>query len=283
MNNSHDNYLKPQTIAEIINKTFQLYQQHFIDFVSLVAVLVIPLTVITSSISASFPNPAIQVIESGPSPVVILPDGFGLYISLQIFGAFLQGIVASGLISYIIAERVLGYRLNIFEAFNAASQQLLKLAGGLLTYGVVFLVGLFVLALLGSIFFLPLFGIPVLMYLGVATYFFVIPIFMLEKVDIPTGLSRALMLGKARFWQTLGLVVALAVVAGLISTLLTLFMSLIFGDAMLEANNPIFLTFSVIINILVAPLHPENDSVTSLGLHIEQKYGELSEQLRVVL
>lgn len=256
MNNSIPGHaLFPMTVTDVMNRTFRVYRDNLIAFLSLVTVIIVPLTIISTSIGASMQDELNAMDRANPE----LPEGFWLVILVAFVSAFLQGVVINGLITYMVSERVLGRSTSIGEALSAVQSRLVPLALGMFILLVSIFVATLLLLVTGAICLFPLIGLPMLFYLAIAANFYLAPVLVLENVLPSVGIQRALKLGKARFWQTLQLVIGIAIVLFILQFFLGLVTAAITGveaGSVEAVNSGAYLTLDVIITILITPVMP---------------------------
>lgn len=237
-------------VSSVLTRSLIIYRDNFIPFIALVAIITIPLTIVTNALS----RPVVVTQE-----IPTLTGSDILLFIVVLLGGFLQGVVINGLITYVTSENVFGRQITLIEAFNEAQHRLVPLALGLLLFGIVFTMSVTLVFIAGILCLIPLLLMPVLAYFWLATYFYIVPVLVLEKVGVQIGITRALKLGKSRFWTTFALFFVL--------TLITFFVSSIFGglaqfisgdplDATTLQFDPVYTLANMIVTVLVAPLLP---------------------------
>ncbi|GAB4525987.1 MAG: hypothetical protein OHK0046_42340 [Anaerolineae bacterium] len=248
-------------LTDILAQSLVIYRNHFVSFITLVGVLVVPLTLITTSLSAALNDDLVERFNTpqafGTTPA--LPVGFWPLVIISLLAAFLQGVVINGLITYVTSESLFGRRITLIEAYAESQGRLWQLALGLLVFGVIYVLAFFLVAFLGVLCLVPLFGLPVIGYLYLATYFYVVPVMMLENVTPSLGISRALALGKSRFWMTFALFFILTLLSAVISSLFVGLARFISGGDLSTADlqfDPLYVFASLIVTVVVTPLIP---------------------------
>ncbi|NDJ60710.1 MAG: hypothetical protein GYB67_06265 [Chloroflexi bacterium] len=254
------NSLQPMTVVQVVDLTFRVYREHFIPFIGLVAVITVPLTIIT--LIAVPPTPTTFNPASASSVGFTLPPEFWINIAFTLILGFIQLVLVNGLITYITSEFHLGRKVGLGEALTAGISRLGTLALGIFYFGLLFIPALFILGALTVLCGLVVFTLPVVLYLGIALYFFIVPVLMLENVGASFGISRALALGKARFWRALGLFILIYI----ITLIITIVLGVVVGFVTVGTSqpgslvDPGFVTLTTIaqtiVNILIIPILP---------------------------
>jgi hypothetical protein len=171
--------------------------------------------------------------------------------------AFIEVVLINGPITFMAAERSLGRKATVGEAFRATRSRLLALAGGMFLFYVI-------LAALGIglsfTFFLCGLGIPLLVYVGMVLNAFLAPVLVLERVSIRQGLSRAWTLARARFWPVLGVTIFVYVIRVFFATGLQSAVALLtqgtVGLASLSSATVLTLVLQALIDVFLAPILP---------------------------
>src|SRR5258708_6308348 len=203
MQSAQGRILRPHTVLELLDHTFRIYRDSFTKFVAPVAAVTVPITVITLVSSYALTNnlSAAQTVSRSAAELNQVINGtfrsslllLGVVLVLQ----FIQVVIVTSVLTYLASERHLGRSVTIGEAFTAAKSRFLSVGVGLLLFAI----------LMGALFFglsfvFYCFGlaIPVLIWLAVSIYAFLIPVLTLERTGITEGMNRAWALAKARFW-----------------------------------------------------------------------------------
>src|ERR1700704_2733893 len=218
--------LRPLTLGELLDRTFQLYRNHFWLFVGIMAIpsaFSVPFTVLIFSMQ----NPA--TAGGPPSPkLVIGMVVFGLAF-FCLFCAVYS--VAIGATTYAVSEAYLGRKVTVRGAYGKVQGNFWRIIGvvvvallrayGMLIVagiGIAFVVGISagILAAIGRGKVPPIIGIIIgltmfLAYLaGIALwmlwslrYAVSIPALLLEKLGVLAALRRSVHLTRGRRWQML--------------------------------------------------------------------------------
>jgi hypothetical protein len=262
MQNLRRESLKPQSLLELMDRTFRIYRENFMVFAGLVAAVMVPVTIITllnsawlnSSLTrAGFTPGSASSLSSNPGALSgILGQMFGsigISLLVSLIAVFVRGVLIYGPLTYIASEANLGRRVSVGEAFNRIRNRLMPLAGGLVVFYLVF--GVATVALAFTAFLCGL-GLGILIYVGVAMYVFLTPVLVLEQVGITDGMSRGWSLAKARFWQIFGLTALVQVISFVISFALSFIAGLITGGTLAQSSFGIAQIVSVILTALIS-------------------------------
>lgn len=266
MDKPKGNPLRPQTMLELLDRAFNIYRQKFVAFFGLVAVVTVPMTVITVatnfwlSYQLAANRPAPPSFRGGRSDLSILTDSLSLLVVVFLVAvviAIIQGVVVSSVLTYMTSERHLGRVVGVREAFRTVRPRLANVGAALvLFYLILILVGLALTVVL----WLCGLGFGVIGYLGVTLYAFLVPVLVLERTDLTTGMKRAWMLAKARVWPVLGLMGAVTLINWILGQAITwtgLFMTRqTIAPASFGASQALQILVQAIVQIFLAPVLP---------------------------
>jgi hypothetical protein len=218
MDKPKGNPLRPQTMLELLDRAFNIYRENFVAFFGLVAAVTIPVTVINLAANYWYTNQWFSTrmgsasLRSGRADVSALTTSLTLLLVLLLItigAAIIQGVIVSSILSYMTSERHLGRVVGVREAFNAVRPRLANVGVGLVLFYVILILAALALTVL---LWLCGLGFGLIGYLGVTLYAFLVPVLVLERTDLTTGMKRAWLLAKARVWPVLGLIGAVALI-----------------------------------------------------------------------
>ncbi|MBZ0293504.1 MAG: hypothetical protein K8L99_13130 [Anaerolineae bacterium] len=238
--------LTPRSIVDILGRTFRLYSQHFMAYIAVAVMTVIPL--VTVSILFDRSVPAGNLNDSTLVQYNLL---FSFYL---IASVIIQAVFVGGPTTYMASEQNLGRKVLMGEAFRAVRTKLadlgLAMAG---FYALLIALGIFsaftVLCLIGLV------GFAILIYASIAVNAFLVPIIVLEDSGPMAGITRAWALAKARFWPVFWLTVAVSVISFGVSLALD-FVLPSFGGSLPTIGAFVGLLIQVVISALTAPIMP---------------------------
>lgn len=214
--------LRPRGVGDVLDVGFRIFRARFGDLAKAVAVIVVPVSVLTSVLLllvTPTENPFGRLsdpefTESVTSVEQLLAEIDGGAVALLIGGFFLTGILsalaaqlATAATFKIIARGYLGLPQDWRDSVAFAGRRFWPLIWLQVVYG--FFLTLAFLALV----------IPGI-YLVVA-WTVAIPVLMFENVRGRRALSRSRELLRGRWWPTAGLLVLLSILTGLVSALIT--------------------------------------------------------------
>lgn len=214
--------LRPRSVTEILDAAFRIFRARFGDLAKAVAVIVVPVSVLTSVlllVVTPSENPFGRLsdpeyAESVTSLEDFLSEIDGGAVSLLIAGLLFSGILsalaaqlATAATFKIVARSYLGLPQDWKDSVAFAGRRFWPLMWLQVVFG--FFIALAFLALI----------VPGI-YLVVA-WTISVPVLLFEKVGARRALSRSRELLRGRWWPTAGLLVLLAILTGLVSTLIT--------------------------------------------------------------
>ncbi|MBN1440890.1 MAG: hypothetical protein JW929_15895 [Anaerolineales bacterium] len=216
--------LRPLLFAELLDRTFRIYRGNFLRLVGILALMEIPLQLITLAFNLF--NSASFLEEQSPS-AYLLNSGDAVSSSWNLLFRTISGTCLIGLVSLILLQAfangaltkavfhaALGEPLGIREAYRGILPLLPRL---ILTA----LLGAVIIVALGIWMIVPCFGwitgFGLLLYFSWVLQSLVIPVVVMERKIGLAAFRRAWDLARRRFWWVLGFVGALI----LISTLVT--------------------------------------------------------------
>jgi ABC-type multidrug transport system fused ATPase/permease subunit len=245
--------LAPSRVVEIVDRTFRIYRNHFLAFAGLVAVVILPLSLLATSISS---NPVTyEEGESWQEYRDAVQAQAQTVLAINLLEQFLLAVVVSATITVIVSESVLGRTIPITKAFGQVKGRLLPLIGALILVFIVFVILFVALLLLTAVCGISIALGALLLYYGLALYFFTVPVMVLERTGAGLGVSRAQYLGRERFWPTLGFLFVIWVVMGIIQLAFGSAGWLI-GDTSLEGASALRTAISLAVTIFVTPILP---------------------------
>jgi hypothetical protein len=200
--------LRPRGIGDILTAAFDLYKEHWATLFQIVAIVVIPLTLLQYLLTDQVIDPETFVVDEGGTVRVSEGFGRGLLITAVagVIGVLITQVL-TGAITRAAAGSLVGDTLTASEAFRYGFARL----------GSIILVGLLVgLIVAGG---LLLFIIPGLIFgvkLAVS-----IPSLVVENRRGTDAISRSWNLTTGRFWHVLGTYIVAAIIASIVSGVLT--------------------------------------------------------------
>lgn len=241
--------LAPYRIVEVIDRAFRIYRDNFVTFIALVAVVIAPITLMGLWVNDNLIDDRRQ-----QATTLALSDSAPTWIMITLIGLFLRAVFIGGPVTYIASENYLGRRVSIITALSEVKARLGVLAVGLVVFGLFFGLAAVGITFLATIL-IGLFLVPVLIYVGLALYFFVVPVLTLENVGVGRGLRRALLLGKIRFWRAFRLALGISLITFLINLAFSTFTPLLLGlDS--SDSNVIERLVDLGVSIFLAPILP---------------------------
>lgn len=198
--------IPPKTLGEILSAAFNIYKANASKLLVIVAIVVVPLTFISTLLSS-------VVFDPGTTRIVVLgrpvdaPNGRGIFMVLFVgaIGAAISVIIWAVLEAAIMraaAQATIGDPVDTEASYRYGFKRL----------GSVILVSLLVgLAVLGG---LILLIIPGLIFLGLLSVS--IPALIVENLRGTQAMGRSWNLVKGHFWHAVGVIIVAGIITGFI-------------------------------------------------------------------
>jgi len=257
MNDAALPFLRPMTVAELLDTAFRLFRHNFLLLVAIVAVVQVPVTII----DAGFSLPMDQSLEEmqneqnfstqpydPDNPLSAFPDSFVRYFGLLGLNLVVTGLLAligtslmTGALAWAVAQRHLGRPVTVGSAYRAVFRRWKSLLGATLlmlgVYLVLILIG--IVPCVGWVFVVPmtLFSYTCLRFAPQSV--------MLEERRAAESLRRSWYLVKPHFWRVFGMLFLL----WLLSVVITAGPSMLVNYGLL-ALQPSFLVQLLISTVL---------------------------------
>jgi hypothetical protein len=237
--------LRPLTLGEILDRAVRLYRHNFVNFIGIIALVQVPLSIFQLLISvfntnteASLPprfTSYQQVMES------LVNSGYfsrlGVQLLLALIGFILVQGVATAALTRAVADNYLGRSTDMLEAYQRVGKSWARLIGViiLMVFLYIALVIWFIIPCIGWIS-----GPGLLVYIVAVIGPLLAPVVVLENMGAG-AIRRAWELVRRRFWWSLGFMVILVLFNQLIiagpSTLVALFLQYALKDQSADSYN----------------------------------------------
>jgi hypothetical protein len=197
--------IPPKTLGEILSAAFNLYKANAASLILIVAIVVVPLTFISSLFSGVvFEGSKHTTIVFG-QPVEVVDRSFGLLIGGLIVTAVISVIISAVLQAAILraaAQATIGDPVDPQESYRFGFKRL----------GSVILVSLLVgLAVAAGLILLVIPGLIFLIFLSVS-----VPVLIVENRRGRAALSRSWNLVKGHFWHAVGVIIVAGIITGIV-------------------------------------------------------------------
>jgi hypothetical protein len=254
--------LRTFTATEIVDHTFRIYRENFMTCIGLVAVVSIPITIIQLLLTASSFSSLDFTSSSAATrqQLANLSNTFSTTLLVISILALVQLVITNGPLIYIASESFFGRKVSIGEAFRETRSRFFNLGCGFIVFS--FVVGVFALAVtfIGALCAPVWLALGIVVYMAIAIYMALMPVLVLEDVGASHGLNRAWALGRARFWQGLGVMVAIGVISYIISLAFGMVASLLvaqgFAGASFTTQQIVNQILGQVIGVFILPLTP---------------------------
>ena len=185
--------LRPLGVGEILDVSLKVYRRNFAAFIGIVAVIVIPLAILTTLISLSLiPDGAVVIdgVLRFPLDAESELDAYNIFVWIAVVVGILASLLAAGVGVRAVADAYLGKKPSIKGSFAYVGRRLHSLTW--LSLLVMISVVLGALALL----------IPGI-YLGIA-FIAAVPVLVIEGIKGTKAMSRSYQLTQGRWWASFG-------------------------------------------------------------------------------
>ena len=204
--------LVPRTVPEILNTAIRFYREQFSVYLTLMVMVVLPLTTIGVLVDRLVPFPTVNSSAALDYSLII-----SLYTLVSLL---IQSVFITGPITYIASEQNLGRSATMAEAFSAVGGRLVRLGAAMVIfYGLLF--GLILVSSLLIACVVGLVGLALVFYLSITGNGFIAPAVVLENQPATAAILRAVLLARTRFWAVFGLFVIVAIISLGISTVVS--------------------------------------------------------------
>lgn len=187
--------LRPLSVSDLIDETFQMYRRNFILFISITAVLIVPITLI--EVLQQF------AVQRQTSTTGMAEVGF-----ISLLFTILRFLVYLGILSAIIhaaAEIRMGRQPTVMDSYLT----------GMDRFGSMIRVALLLLILL-PLTFITIIGIPVAIYLAFA-WLLAFHVAVIEGEGAWASLSRSRELVKRNWWRVLGITLLVGLIVSIVN------------------------------------------------------------------
>ncbi|MEP6757581.1 MAG: hypothetical protein ABJB55_00130 [Actinomycetota bacterium] len=206
-------------LGDILTTAFELYRANAAKLITIVAIVVVPLTFLIALFTSILSNN----VEKVASSVTVDPNTGQISVSggTTLGTSFANSILLlllTYLLSYVIqylltgaltrgaAGSLLGRPVDVKASYSYAFSRLVPLIGLAILVGLVVAGGLILLIIPGIIF---------AVFLSMA-----VPAFIVERLGVTASMSRSWNLVKGAWWHTLGVIVVAGIIAGIVTSIL---------------------------------------------------------------
>jgi hypothetical protein len=211
--------IPPRGLGDILSAAFEVYRANAAKLITIVAVVVIPLTFLTALFTSMLSNnvqdvatslqvdPSTgQITSSGSSATTSAGNAILLTLLVALLSFLIQYLL-TGALTRGAASSVLGRDVDVQASYGYAFSRLLPLIGLAILVGIVVALGFVLLIIPGIIF---------LVFLSMA-----VPAFVVERLGITASMSRSWNLVKGYWWHTLGVIVVTWILAAVVTRVLS--------------------------------------------------------------
>jgi hypothetical protein len=203
-------------LGDILSAAFELYRANATKLIAIVAVVVVPLTLLSALITVSVSNSADNIVKTTTDPqtgqitsATVDSSSFGSVFLLTIVAALIAAVIQqllTGAITKGAAGSLLGREVDVKSSYSYAFSRLWGLIGLAILVGLVVGFGFVLLVIPGIIF---------LVFLAVS-----VPVFVVERLGITASMSRSWNLVRKYWWHTLGVIVVAYIITWVVGAVL---------------------------------------------------------------
>lgn len=197
--------IPPKTLGEILSAAFNLYKANAASLILIVAIVVVPLTFISSLFSGVVFEGSKHTVVLFGQPVEVIDRSFGFFLAGALITALISVIISAVLQAAILraaAQATIGDPVDPQESYRFGFKRL----------GSVILVSILVgLVVVGGFILLVIPGLIFLVFLSVS-----VPVLIVENRRGRAALSRSWNLVKGHFWHAVGVIVVAGLITGIV-------------------------------------------------------------------
>ncbi|MBK8022782.1 MAG: hypothetical protein IPK19_15445 [Chloroflexi bacterium] len=203
--------LQSRTLMELLQATFAIYRDNLVAYLILSAVVVIPITVISTLFGDSLLN-AVTYVGDTPTFDPAFVNQICLFSIVVLVLTVVQTAILNCVVTHMTSEAQFGRKLTLVQAWNESSPLISKLVGANLIFFMVVFALAFASTLAISLcpLLVPIFAFTI--YLSTAVNAFLAPVITLERTSATTSVVRSYYLGKSVFWRIFALSLSLALI-----------------------------------------------------------------------
>ena len=237
--------LRPLTLGEIIDRAVRLYRQNFVNFIGIIALVQVPLSIFQLMVTAYNLNNPVNVQRQADTYQQLVDnlsssgylDRAAIQVLLTVASFILVQGVATAALTRAIADNYLGRKTDMLEAYSRLGGAWVRLIGVLILM-VLLCVILFIWLIVPCVGWIS--GPGLLVYVAMVVSPLLAPVVVLENLG--TGaIRRAWDLVRRRFWWALGFMVILVIFNQIItagpSMVATLFLQYALKNQSVEYTN----------------------------------------------
>jgi hypothetical protein len=240
--------LPARGLGDILSAAFEIYYRNATRLLTIVAIVVVPLAVLSWLIVRVALGPAEATVDIGGQTVkIISPRGFFVVVLAALVAAAIGVIITSILQAAMLrgaAQATIGDPVDVQASYR----------WGLRRFGSVLLVSFLVgLAVVVGLIFLIIPGIILAVMFSVS-----VPAVVVENLRGTEAMTRSWNLVKGHFWHVLVVVLVAAIIAGVVSSVL---------NAIGSSNDVLALIFGIIAQVITAPF----TALVSVLLYLDRR------------
>ena len=272
-------FIRPLSLAELLDQAVSLYRRHFLTLVGIIAIPYIPLGLIQAFFSYLTTSTTLNISNSSDPTQLFTSTAYWGGLAGSIIVAILTFIlvrgVATAAITRLVADSYTGQKVGILEAYNKLGSSWARLLVALLAFGLITIVA-FIWLVIPCVGWFT--GIGIFVFLVLVVSPLIAPVVVLERQGGFGAFRRAWDLGRSRFWWLLGFAFVIFLLGQLLVTapvyLISLVMGMLLGNAQLDPqmlaliNTTISTLMSIATSLLYLPLSITATTVVYFDLRV---------------
>jgi len=203
--------LRPLRLGELLDQAIRLYRRNFLTFIGIIALVYVPLTVLSTAATAVMSSSLLRVAGSNSPREIFTSYGYWLGLLSTLVLLFVRYIlvqgVASGALTRAVADQYLGRQTGILEAYREIGGVWGSLLGALFFIILVYFVATLWWILVPCVGWFT--GLGMTAFLTGAINPLVPSVVVLERQGAVEAVRRAWQLARRRFWPVFGYVMVL--------------------------------------------------------------------------
>lgn len=226
--------LRPLGTGELLDRAVRLYRRHFLTFLGIVAIVQIPLALVSLVFTLVLRGGTYSAAETSQAATLVGVIGLGV---VSILSFILIQALGTAALTSATADSYLGQPVSLGGAYRKIGRTWLVLVVALL------LIMLISLGITLWWIFVPcigwLTGLGMLFFVGLVISPLVAPVVVLEKKRGRSAVRRAWDLARRRFWPVVGFVTALFILSSIFSTLPSTVVSFLTQMGIVSSPDPL--------------------------------------------
>ncbi len=203
--------LRPASIFDVLDRTFRIYRNNFVEIMKLMVAVMVPATILSLLLNAQNASLTFNARNAGTlgSPLGVA--------ALSLLVTLIQTVLISGTLTVMASETYLGHKVTALEAFEAARSRFVSLGLGLIWVFILLVIVTLGVSILVALCSLGALSLGFFVYAVFGAYALMVPTLTLERTGFRAGINRGTMLTRGRFWPVLAVLGAILVITTIVN------------------------------------------------------------------